>query len=310
MLVLKGIFLLSHPNREGTQTSGSQRSNNRNNRNQTVVNSASSSSSSSSSANSNSEEPEQNDIEQYASNVLHEICEHDWIRERCFNEGDNLLKVNQLLEPALGRRAQILLHIIFYPRNHYLRKQNEQTSTKDFIKIILQNLDIWTLRESLLEFKLMIELQKQKDNPFEYFVECLAKTTVDFLLDPDKPAQPPFISRSISSNSSNQQEMMFTEDSAEPNNDLLKSPEPADELNNENAADQRLALSDFAKNYEPDSIYNFDLDSSDSQDNDELELLRIHKQNQPVGIWLVAPLIGKLQDNCQQRVLDHASKLK
>lgn len=298
LLVLKGIFLLSHPNREGSNTN-SQRSNNRNNRNQSSANL-------SQSANSNSDEHEQNDIEQFASSVLHEICEHDWIRERCFNEGDNLLKVNQLLEPALGRRAQILLHIIFYPRNHYLRKQNEQTSTKDFIKIILQNLDIWTLRESLLEFKLMIELQKQKDHPSEYFVECLAKTTVDFLLDPDKPAQPPAISRSISSNSSNQQDQAFM-DTDTVDNDLLKSPDPDINTEQNENLDQRLVLSDFAKNYEPDSIYNFDLDSSEIQDNDELELLRIHKQNQPVGIWLVAPLIGKLQDNCQQRVLCHAS---
>jgi mediator of RNA polymerase II transcription subunit 12 len=100
--------------------------------------------------------------------VLQEICEHDWIKERCFHEGDNLLKANQLLEPALGRRAQNLLHIICYPQSHDLRKQNEQSSTKDFIRNILQNLDIWTLRESLLEFKLMIELEKQKERNTYY----------------------------------------------------------------------------------------------------------------------------------------------
>ena len=83
--------------------------------------------------------------------------------------------------------AQNLLQIIFYPHmSHHSRKQNEQSSTKDFIKSMLQNLDLWTLRESLLEFKLMYELEKQKEKYHEYFVECLAKTTVEFLIDPDR----------------------------------------------------------------------------------------------------------------------------
>lgn len=192
LLVLKGLFLLSDPKKESVQ---SQPTNTRNK-----------SSSSRSSTNSAREKQQQQqqailnsantedgsnstnelELDQFASNVLQEICEHNWIKERCFNEGDNLLRPNQLLEPALERRAQNLLHIICYPRSHHLRKQNEQSSTKDFIKNILQNLDIWTLRESLLEFKLIIELPKQKDNYYEYFVECLAKTTVDFLIDPDK----------------------------------------------------------------------------------------------------------------------------
>ena len=150
------------------------------------------------------EASDQIELDQFASNVLFEICEHDWIKERCFNEGDNLLKQNQLLEPALGRRAQNLLHIIFYPQSHHLRKQNEQSSTKDFIKNMLQNLDLWTLRESLLEFKLMLELEKQKDRYYEYFLECLAKTTVEFLIDPEKSGTSPSVpaantlSRSIS----------------------------------------------------------------------------------------------------------------
>ncbi len=105
------------------------------------------------------------ELDQFASHVLFEVREHDWIKERCLNEGDNLLKANQLLEPTLGRRAQNLLHIIFYPPTHHLRKQNEP-SAKDFIKNILENLDLWSLRESLLEFKLMFELEKQKDNRY------------------------------------------------------------------------------------------------------------------------------------------------
>lgn len=65
---------------------------------------------------------------------------------------------------------------------------------------------------------------------------------------------------------------------------------------------------DMNKLYESDSIYNFELDKLDQPESDDLELLRIHRQNQPVGVWLIAPLITKLQDNCQLKVLEYASK--
>lgn len=123
-------------------------------------------------------------MDQFAGAVLQEICEHDWIKERCFREGDNLLKPNQLLEPALQRKSQNLLHIICYPPNHEIRRQTEQSCTKDFIIKLLQKLDIWTLRESLIEFKLMVELDKQKDHritvnfnnfAFLYSLSCFLK---------------------------------------------------------------------------------------------------------------------------------------
>jgi len=339
LLVLKGLFLLSNPVKDtqsssSSSSSGNQRgsnnkksNNNNNNNNNNERNHSNNSNNNSVNVNptnnSNLDEHEREvELDQYASNVLQEICEHDWIKERCFNEGDNLLKTNQLLEPALGRRAQNLLHIICYPRSHHLRKQNEQSSTKDFIKNILQNLDIWTLRESLLEFKLMIELQKQKDSHYEYFVECLAKTTVDFLIDPDKSQTQVTIIRSLSNQQQQQQQQQQQElaliealqNTDNDNNDNLKSPDAdllatgSDQAANANDSinEQRIAITDFLKNYETDSIYNFELDSADSPENDELELLKIQKQNQPVGIWLIAPLISKLQDNCQLKVLEHS----
>jgi len=182
LLVLKGLFLLSDQKKDATasQAPSNSKKSNKNDK----FNKEKDPPSNHSTENDNGNEL---GLDQFASNVLQEICEHDWIKERCFKAGDILLNPTQLLEPALGRRAQTLLHIICYPRTHHLRRQNEQASTKDFIKNILLNLDIWTLRESLLEFKVRIELQKQKDSYYEYFIECLAKTTVDFLIDPEKP---------------------------------------------------------------------------------------------------------------------------
>lgn len=330
------------------------------------------------------------ELDQFAANVLQEICEHDWIRERCFNEGDNLLKQNQLLEPALGRRAQNLLHIICYPQTHHLRKlQNEQCATKDFIKYILQTLDIWTLRESLLEFKLMIELQKTKDSHCEYFIECLAKTTVDFLIDPEKqPPPPPSTSSTASTISSsgaysymkaNAMSLMSHDDDSSglgadasdatqvasiadtlrsPTNSNLEQPQQqtsvytsppvtgdsamddgttgmdcGGESNMEAAASAADSRTDGTLNedglmettalsqdddfeHQQQQLQQFERELEEQQqmeeereylEQQELEMQKYH-QNQSAGIWLIAPLITKLQNNCQMRVLETACK--
>jgi hypothetical protein len=42
---------------------------------------------------------------------------------------------------------------------------------------------------------------------------------------------------------------------------------------------------------------------------DELESFSsYYRYNQPIGIWLIGPLITKLQASCQLKVLEHASK--
>ena len=117
LLVLKGLFLISNK-----ETPNNPRSGSKSNLSKATEKSQSSQS-----------DDNELELEQFASNVLQEICDYDWIKERCFSEGDNLLRTNQLLESAIGRKAQNLFHIIAYPRSHYLRKQNEQSSTKDFI---------------------------------------------------------------------------------------------------------------------------------------------------------------------------------
>lgn len=272
---------------------------------------------------------EQLDLDQFAANVLQEISEHDWVKERCFHEGDNLLKANQLLEPALGRRAQNLLHIICYPQSHDLRKQNDQSSTKDFIRNILQNLDVWTLRESLLEFKLMIELEKQKERFYEYAVECLAKTTVDFLIDQEK--SPGSVSNtlhrsisqvdvintqpSVSSESQSDRDTKSPTTSANLNTNSdpiikvekieLEDTEPVvgaiiNPVKLENITDSILAETDLNLNL------NNDLDHLDRVEGDDFENLELSKPSQPVCVWLIGPLITRLPDTCQLKVLEHA----
>lgn len=131
------------------------------------------------------------------------------------------------------------------------------------------------------------------------------------MIDPEKPQ--PFIVRSISNNS-NTQELALSEAAFNSeDNENMKSPlndgdEFMNDQNSSTTGEQKLVITDFLKNYETDTIYNYESDSTDLQDTDELEILRIQKQNQPVGIWLIAPLISKLQDNCQLKVLEHACK--
>jgi hypothetical protein len=357
LLVLKCLFLLSEPNNRITNNNCNNRNSNNSRNNNSSSRNSSANSNSFSIDRSNEELNDTLDLDQFSSNVLLEICEHDWIKERCFNEGDNLLKPNQLLEPALGRRAQNLLHIICYPHSHQLRKQNEQSSTKDFIKNILQNLNLWTLRESLLEFKLMFELEKQKDRYYEYFVECLAKTTVDYLIDPEKSLQQSHFQSSVSvstnqhssfnqkvqrSNSVNYNHNLAIDDKllekddqidsgsiVDPNS--IKSPQTEQNLdlfesnatifnkisnpNNNNTSVQTIVDNQIIQlddTNDHDLNDNFDpIEPYETHDGlDDFNNLKDNRLSlQPIGIWLIAPLITKLPDACQLKVLDHSSKI-
>ncbi len=324
LLVLKGLFLLSGTKREVNASKSSSKM---------------SSSKSNSDKTSHAGNTDDNDLEldQYALNVLYEICEHDWIKERCFYEGDNLLKPNQLLESALNRKAQNLLHIICYPKAYHLRKQQEQASNKDFTKNILQNLDLWNLRESLLEFKLMIELEKQKENRYyEYFIECLAKTTVDFLIDSDTQMQntPSSSSNqsvqrsnSVLSNSNQISEPLSNEPATQASTDensqtQLANPSSVHNLNehsmSDTAQDQQMGdpINGDMKSADNENIYEVDQIESSEDDfdmfgqlNEPSNVNQLYQTSHAVGVWLIAPLINKLQDSCQLKVLENASKI-
>lgn len=167
LIILKGLYLIGEPKNTSSSSNGggvgsNSSSNSRMNRNNSSARNSIGASSSTTNTTSRDEVME---IDQIGWRVLQEICDHDWVKERCHHEGDNLLKPNLLLEPALGRKAQNLLHVIYYPPTHYMRtKQNELSAAKDFVLFILQNLNIWNMRESLLELKLLTELEKSQPN--------------------------------------------------------------------------------------------------------------------------------------------------
>ena len=251
--------------------------------------------------------------------------------------------------------------------SHHSRKQNEQSSTKDFIKSMLQNLDLWTLRESLLEFKLMFELEKQKERYHEYFVECLAKTTVEFLIDPDRSvttnASTANTPSNVKVNSINAQNkniknkniIINSKNTKSNNNNTSTSSKIPPNLNNKNkpalstsgntnskTVSRSISISNFQSNntrrqtgtnmtannnnnnnqFKSNNVdtestipINTDLDinvgDQDEIDycHDELESFSsYYRYNQPIGIWLIGPLITKLQASCQLKVLEHASK--
>jgi predicted transcriptional regulator with HTH domain len=75
------------------------------------------------------------------------------------------------------------LRIICYPENHHLSNISDQIrSTKDDIRNILQNLDKWTLRESLLELKLTIVTQKVKDFHYVSYIKKRSLKIITFFL--------------------------------------------------------------------------------------------------------------------------------
>lgn len=244
------------------------------------------------------------DLNQFASIVLQEICSQNWIKERCLKAGDDLLKQNHLCEAALGKGPQKLWRIICYPEYHQLRNINDQCmSTKEIIRNILLNLDMWTLRESLMEFKLMIEMQ------IEYFVDCLAKTTVDLLIYPEKTPKA-MKSDDISFH------LNETSDTELPTSQHTPSDQVPSVGSNQNVNDFHAPSSVSAGKNVTDN-FNEISNASTPSNNDQTDIEiddrtsndNHYKPNlEPTGVWLIAPLITQLQVTCHGKVLDYTAK--
>ncbi|KAG1673141.1 Mediator of RNA polymerase II transcription subunit 12-like protein [Nymphon striatum] len=133
----------------------------------------------------NSNGMESKGLSEFAKHALLQICNQDWIYERCLKDPDILCTQEMLLDPMLSnRQAQQLLQLICHPGcslNSEVRSDDSSTLTsecKQHVIRILQNLDQWTLRVSWLELLLMYK-QSQASNELNAWSDSLARATID-----------------------------------------------------------------------------------------------------------------------------------
>uniref|UniRef100_A0A8D2IZQ1 Mediator complex subunit 12 n=1 Tax=Varanus komodoensis TaxID=61221 RepID=A0A8D2IZQ1_VARKO len=115
----------------------------------------------------------------YAKYVLRSICQQEWVGERCLKSlcEDS----NDLQDPVLSStQAQRLMQLICYP-HRLLDSEEGENPQRQRIKRILQNLDQWTMRQSLLELQLMIKQTANNVSGQEMnsLLENIAKATIE-----------------------------------------------------------------------------------------------------------------------------------
>jgi hypothetical protein len=151
----------------------------------------------------------------------------------------------------------------------------------------------------------------------------LAKTTVEFLIDPEKPTtaqtnHPSAIPNSrnaqtSSKDTSNKEKDENTtgansESIADNDNDTNSSPTNEQINDNENMLVDGVngqGSAEMGDSILLDTDLDCDMEDMDHY-HDDLDHYHVHRYNQPAGIWLIGPLITKLQASCQLKVLEAA----
>ncbi|XP_041119230.1 mediator of RNA polymerase II transcription subunit 12-like protein isoform X13 [Polyodon spathula] len=120
-------------------------------------------------------------LSEYARYALRTICQQEWVGEHCLKEPERLCTDKDLiLDPVLSnKQAQKLLQLICYPLG-VPESVVGDSSQKQHIKRILQNLDQWTLRQSWLELQLMLkQYMKEPGSDMNTLLDNIAKATIE-----------------------------------------------------------------------------------------------------------------------------------
>ncbi|CAF4183789.1 unnamed protein product, partial [Rotaria sp. Silwood2] len=198
-------------------------------------------------------EPIPEELVDLSMRVLKICCDQDWIQERCLKESDTLCNQTNLCDKLLDDgQAQQLLRFICYKSTSELTKVSFDKGPKPIISSLLQNLNQWTLRATILELKLMIKI-------LEYNVPSPRPQDANFN-----------ISLALKTHEHNTQHLL------------------------QSIAGATIELFQ----HQTEGRYG----SSSS-------LTQIHEQYDRKGIWLIAPLISRLPDNVQSRILQIAGSV-
>ncbi len=184
--------------------------------------------------------------------VLKLCCDQDWIQERCLKESDTLCNQTNLCDKLLDDgQAQQLLRFICYKSTSDLTRVSFDKGPKPIISSLLQNLNQWTLRATILELKLMIKI-------LEYNVPSPRPQDANFNF-----------SLALKTHEHNTQHLL------------------------QSIASATIELFQH---------------QTEGRYGGSTSLTQINEYYDRKGIWLIAPLISRLPDNVQSRILQIAGR--
>ena len=97
-------------------------------------------------------------LQEFARYTLQQLCSQEWVRERCLQSPDDLLKSGTLLDRMLSlKQAQKLLRLMCVPPYFQMKNSSEHNncSQRELISKMLGAIDEWNLRVFAVELKLM-----------------------------------------------------------------------------------------------------------------------------------------------------------
>lgn len=122
-------------------------------------------------------------LSEFAQHVLRQICAQEWILDRCLQKPDDLC--GTLIDPMLSdKQAQRLLHMMCYSEEDASAKADMDPATQ--IVRILENLEQWSIRISLLDLTLMFKQNKSPE--LSGWLDMVAKAAIDVFHDNDDNA--------------------------------------------------------------------------------------------------------------------------
>nr|XP_022287518.1 mediator of RNA polymerase II transcription subunit 12-like protein isoform X2 [Crassostrea virginica] len=118
-------------------------------------------------------------LSDFARHALKEMCKQDWVQEKFLKDPEAVLSSDLLLDNMLSnKQAQQLLQMICYPNGVPNQVDGSEPDNKQIIQRVLQNLDIWGLRVSLLELQLLFK-QATTQQETNVLLDGIARGTID-----------------------------------------------------------------------------------------------------------------------------------
>ncbi|XP_062609383.1 mediator of RNA polymerase II transcription subunit 12-like protein isoform X4 [Saccostrea cucullata] len=118
-------------------------------------------------------------LSDFARHALREMCKQDWVQEKFLKDPEGVQSSDLLLDNMLSnKQAQQLLQMICYPNGVPNQVDGSEPDVKQIIQRVLQTLDMWGLRVSLLELQLLFK-QATTQSDTNVLLDNIAKGTIE-----------------------------------------------------------------------------------------------------------------------------------
>lgn len=128
-------------------------------------------------------------LSEFAQHVMKQICSQEWVLECCLKNCDEICQDENLLDDMLtNKQAQRLLHMICYDQETNAKIEANMDQKAQIIRI-LENLEQWSMRISLLDLQLMYKQTQASPQDFSAWLDAVARAAIDvFIPNEDRDA--------------------------------------------------------------------------------------------------------------------------